>query len=334
MTDRIKGMVLGAALGDSLGLPYENLSPARSKNRLKRKGLCQSFLFGKGLVSDDTELAAFALYAYASQPDKVKAHRLYARIQARWLLTLPAGIGRATLRSCLKLLFGVSPESAGTNSAGNGACARALFLGPFLDDELITENIKITHTDPRAIEGALLIARLTRPEFQNLSLPDLAKAILNQIQGNELKSRLQDVFQNLESDQDTNRLLAQWKIKGGPSGYVNLTVPLTVHLWLKNRQDFEEAMCEVISLGGDTDSLAFLVGGLIGLGTGVAKLPRRPINDLIDRPLSPSYLSKLGESAAKNQPPPKPAWTHYLWRGPLFFVTVITHVLLRLVRLT
>jgi ADP-ribosylglycohydrolase len=46
--------LLGTALGDSLGPPSEGMSRARIANRWKGP-LEQRFLFGYGMLSDDTE---------------------------------------------------------------------------------------------------------------------------------------------------------------------------------------------------------------------------------------------------------------------------------------
>ncbi|MCQ4344643.1 MAG: ADP-ribosylglycohydrolase family protein [Sulfolobaceae archaeon] len=46
-------MLLGVAIGDSLGYPVERLSPGE---RLKRYGLITSYINGRALPSDDTQL--------------------------------------------------------------------------------------------------------------------------------------------------------------------------------------------------------------------------------------------------------------------------------------
>ncbi|RYD35828.1 MAG: ADP-ribosylglycohydrolase family protein, partial [Verrucomicrobiaceae bacterium] len=46
--------MLGTALGDSLGLPSEGMSRGRIARRWKGE-LQQRFLFGRGMLSDDTE---------------------------------------------------------------------------------------------------------------------------------------------------------------------------------------------------------------------------------------------------------------------------------------
>src|SRR5882724_11800805 len=48
------GVLLGTAVGDALGLPAENLSPERIRKRWSGKWRMR-FLFGRGMISDDTE---------------------------------------------------------------------------------------------------------------------------------------------------------------------------------------------------------------------------------------------------------------------------------------
>jgi ADP-ribosyl-[dinitrogen reductase] hydrolase len=50
----IIGCLLGTAIGDALGLPYEGLSPQRQRRLFPHPDRHQ-LVFGKGMVSDDTE---------------------------------------------------------------------------------------------------------------------------------------------------------------------------------------------------------------------------------------------------------------------------------------
>ena len=60
--DAYIGCLLGTAVGDSLGLPYEGLSAKRAA-KLFPDSTKHHFVFGKGMVSDDTEHAAFVAQA-------------------------------------------------------------------------------------------------------------------------------------------------------------------------------------------------------------------------------------------------------------------------------
>ena len=66
------GSLLGTAVGDALGLPYENLSPRRAR-KLFGEPTRYRLLFGRGMVSDDTEhacLAAQALVRSGLDPER------------------------------------------------------------------------------------------------------------------------------------------------------------------------------------------------------------------------------------------------------------------------
>lgn len=51
-------VLLGTAVGDSIGLPTEGLSPKAIAHRWKGQWR-QRLLFGRGMVSDDTEHTVF-----------------------------------------------------------------------------------------------------------------------------------------------------------------------------------------------------------------------------------------------------------------------------------
>ncbi len=91
LQDSISGVLLGAAVGDALGLPLEGLSPRRAK-RLFPGSLRHRFLFGHGMLSDDTEHTFMVAQSLLDAPTDVDAfaRRLAWRLRF-WLLSLPAG---------------------------------------------------------------------------------------------------------------------------------------------------------------------------------------------------------------------------------------------------
>jgi len=64
------GVLLGTAVGDALGLPAENLSAERIQ-RLWKGGWRMRFLFGSGMISDDTEHTLMVAQALLSHPADV-----------------------------------------------------------------------------------------------------------------------------------------------------------------------------------------------------------------------------------------------------------------------
>lgn len=126
-SSEVAGCLIGHAIGDMMGLPYENLSPRRiaKKARFDRP----MFFGGYGCGSDDTEhigMTAEAIH-YAKGDVATFRRRLASSLQ-RWFLAAPPGIGLATLRACLKLCLGVPVSRSGVPSAGNGPAMRAAIL--------------------------------------------------------------------------------------------------------------------------------------------------------------------------------------------------------------
>ena len=132
--DAIIGCILGTAVGDALGLPYEGVSPKRAARLLGPPDRYR-FFFRRGMISDDTEHTCMVAQSLIDAGGDVPTFtRRFARRLRWWILALPAGVGKATARSGIKLWLGASPEKAGVFSAGNGPAMRAAIFGAALDD--------------------------------------------------------------------------------------------------------------------------------------------------------------------------------------------------------
>ena len=161
----IIGCLVGAAVGDALGLPMEGVSRKRQE-KLFRDIRNYHMLFGKGMISDDTEhicMVAESLAGSAGDED-IFSRQLASRFR-RWFFSLPPAIGMATLRSLIKLSVGFSPAKSGVFSAGNGPAMRSAIIGICYGDDpermqnLVRVSTGITHTDPKAFYGALAVAQ-------------------------------------------------------------------------------------------------------------------------------------------------------------------------------
>jgi ADP-ribosylglycohydrolase len=241
---------MGTAIGDSLGLPYEGLSSSRAK-KLFAGSLRQRLMGSKGTVSDDTVQSGFVLHALMNCNGSEDAfQRLLAKDLRRWFLSIPPGIGMATIKSCLRLVIGMPPARSGVNSAGNGAAMRAAVIGAALshseEDRIrfVRASTRVTHTHPDAEHGAQLVA--------------LAAA--SQARG-EL-SRFHEFAPEVVSSWKWS---VGWSDKG-PSGYVVQTVNAAILVCLEPDILFTSAIERAIELGGDTDTVAAIVGGILGAG--------------------------------------------------------------------
>ncbi|MDX2090415.1 MAG: ADP-ribosylglycohydrolase family protein [Kofleriaceae bacterium] len=325
------GLLLGTAVGDALGLPYEGLTPMRAA-RLYRGPLRQRLVFGRGMVSDDTEhacLTAQALLETRGEP------RLFARVLARklrwWLVGLPGGIGWGTLRSLVRSWLGWSPETSGVRSAGNGAAMRAPVIGAWCEtlDEiapLVAASTAITHRDPRAHAGALAIAIAGH---HAVHAPRIAPAhvledIRARIDDDELCSRLSLIT----CDEPPAVLAARLQLDRGVTGFVHHTVPMCLHAWLHAPDDYARAVGSVIALGGDTDTTGSIVGALAGASAGVASIPPAWLA-LAEWPRSRRWLARLGQRLTSRGAPLPFAWPIVPVRNAAFAIVVIAHAMRR-----
>src|SRR5271163_2525086 len=166
MSDRFAGILLGTAVGDALGLPAEGLSPAR-RRRLMPGPWRHRLLFGRGMVSDDTEHTLFVAQSLLRHPDDAAAFQRRLAWHVRWWFAgLPAGIGIATARACVKLWLGFPPHRSGVFSAGNGPAMRSAFIGAYFHDKpdvlqrFVLASTQLTHSDPKAAIGSEAVARI------------------------------------------------------------------------------------------------------------------------------------------------------------------------------
>jgi ADP-ribosylglycohydrolase len=326
--DRIEACLLGAALGDSLGLPFEGLTPDRIR-RLVPGPLGHRFLFGRGMVSDDTDHSLFVLEALLEQPDSAEAfaEALAWRLK-RWLLCLPAGIGFATLRGCLRLWAGYHPRNSGVWSAGNGPAMRSAILGAALHADparrraFVKASAQITHRDPRAEIGALAIAEVAAHQVLHRGkIPDI----------DTLQRMLTDLDPLPEWRQvviDLGRACAEPLAPGhgrGISGYVFTTVSASLLAWYRAGGQVRETIESAVRMGGDTDTVASIAGALAGASQGTVGLPADWLAGILDYPHGVnrirSQVQNLGTNAAQPRSFP---WT-LLPRGLAFTLIVLLH---------
>lgn len=298
----IVGCLLGTAVGDALGLPYEGVSRQRL-HRLLGSPDRHRFILGRGMVSDDTEHTCIVAQSLIASNSDVEVFRKdFARRLRWWFAALPAGIGRATLRACLKLWIGVSPECSGVFSAGNGPAMRSAIFGAALDDvdvmvAFVRASARLTHTDPKAEYGAIAVALAAFTARREAAI-DGQKfvehlATIIGPDGAELISLLCDVVISVCAREPTLDFAASNGHEHGVSGYTNHTVPVAIHAWLSNPRDFRAAVTSVIQCGGDTDTTAAIVGGIVGTATGESGIPQEWISTMCEWPRSVDWMRRL-----------------------------------------
>ena len=341
----VVGSLLGTAVGDAIGLPYEGLSRRRAQRMLGAPDR-HRLVFGHGMVSDDTEhtcLVAQALIDAGGDHD-VFLERL-ARGLRLWILGLPAGVGFATLRACLRLCLGVSARRSGVHSAGNGPAMRSAILGAAVADgdeliALVRLATRITHSDPKAEYGAIAVALAARVARQTREAD--ARAYLSELrailpcEADELIDRLGEAAASAAAGASTAEFAEATGQSRGVSGYTYHCVPVAIHAWLRHSGDFRTAIVETVACGGDTDTTAAIVGGIVGAGVGKAGIPPEWIDGICEWPRSVDWMERLAAclyetrlGSATVRAPRLPG-VPVLTRNFFFLVVVLVHGLRRL----
>ncbi len=344
--DALAGCILGAAVGDALGLPREGLTPDRARKLFGSPPLRHMLLFGRGMVSDDAEHLAMAARALIASAGDIGAFARSLAWQMRWwLLSAPVGVGLGTLRACLRLCVGMGPDHSGVPSAGNGPAMRAPVIGAWLGEdteglrELVRTCTRITHTDCRAEQGALAVA-LCAAAVASSGPPEdpalLVRGIADQVSDAELRARLLHVAELLASGEEAEELSSRLGFERGVSGYINNTVPAALFCALAY-PSFRDALEHAIMLGGDSDTTAAVTGGIAGAMHGAGAIPREWVEGLLELPGVPWAETLAGELASTSpggdgRRPPSVAlwWATRPLRGLLLLGTVLGHALRRL----
>jgi ADP-ribosylglycohydrolase len=221
----------------------------------------------------------------------------------KWLITMPAGIGMATLRACLKLLAGFGPNRSGVYSAGNGPVMRAAMLGICAapDDQLsdlVRVSTRLTHTDPRAEEGALVVARAARLAIaQDRRQPiEFLSDEAARVRGGELRTLLSAAVSALAGNRSSLEFAESCGWSTGISGYVNHTVPAALYCWAKSPTDFRQCVERAVMLGGDTDTVAAITGAICGANVGADAVPSEWTNRIVSWPRSLRWMTELARA--------------------------------------
>jgi ADP-ribosyl-[dinitrogen reductase] hydrolase len=347
-SDRLAGILLGTAVGDALGLPAEGLSPRRRK-RLMPGPWRHRFLFGRGMVSDDTEHTLFVAQSLLRHPDDVDAFQRRLAWHLRWWLAgLPAGVGKATAKACLKLWMGFSPKRSGVFSAGNGPAMRSAILGGYFYDQpkiiekFVSASMQLTHTDPRADVGAQAIARIAawavvhdpaeKPAIDEIIslLRELAPV------DEEWIKWLGSIHEAFSKNISVCDFAASYGLENGVTGYIYHTVPVAIYAWLRHYGDFRATLEAALDCGGDTDTVGAIAGALAGATVGVDNIPDDWLHGILDWPRSPNLLRHVARRLVDQQKIQKPLgevsyfWPAVLPRNLIFLFIVLLHGFRRL----
>ena len=333
--DRLTGVLLGCALGDALGLPAEGMSAQRIAMRFGKMDRFR-LLGSTGFVSDDTEQAALVAQSLGRYPhDPTTCADDFRRSLLGWLLRLPWGVGMATIKACFRSAGGLRPS--GVRSAGNGAAMRAAVIGVFFADDPEARTrfglalAEVTHLDVRAIEGALFVSELAANVCRNSDRVESFRTALKVVTDAQLRTALDRAVRLAESGAQT----ADAARELGTTGFVLHTVPFAAFCFLRFGDQPLPALQEAIAAGGDTDSIAAILGAWLGALHSEAGLPAELLERIHDGPFGPTHLRALAchlDRMRRGEPGVPPSYSPLaaLVRNLLLYPVILAHGFRRL----
>lgn len=334
--NRIEGLLLGTAVGDSLGLPMEGMKPSTIQKLGWTKNWKQRFFFDYGMWSDDTEHTIMLTQALLASGGKTnKFIQKFAWELRMWLLGLPSGTGLATAKSMFKLWIGIPPHKSGVFSAGNGSAMRTAIIAAIYPDdkekrhELVSAHTQVTHSDPKAVTASLVVTELAHLLLTTSKTPNQETVIATITDLNGDKD-WEHIIEKMKNAWANNLPLSQFigdigcKPQKGITGYAYHTVPAVIYSGVKNHWEFQSVITEIISAGGDTDTTAAIAGALCGAYGGTTSIPEPWIHNIKEWPSHITDLTRLSESIIIKTPIRiRPHWSPTLFLRNIFFLIIV-----------
>ncbi|MDC0772638.1 ADP-ribosylglycohydrolase family protein [Streptomyces sp. HD] len=299
-TNRALGAVIGSAVGDALGAPFE-FGPEGAFSARFPKGaggeMCGGGGWEPGEATDDTQMAVLVGESLL-ECGGMELPDVFRRFQ-RWAAAEPKDIGlqtEAVLGSgdpwdmAAALHFQVSQRAA-----GNGALMRAATSAVYFADagceatmDAARSLAALTHGDRAAWEGTAVFHELVRIALTGDDPLTAVPDTLDAVHPDHRERYAVVLAPDWHPDKATEFNGAVWPCLGSA-------------VWaLRTSSSYEDAVRAAIDLGGDTDTVAAVTGGLAGAVYGIGAVPERwtaalhvPLPGFGERVLGAAELTEL-----------------------------------------
>jgi ADP-ribosyl-[dinitrogen reductase] hydrolase len=275
------GSILGALIGDAWGSSLEFYSRKITREDvLEAKKLLGGGVFGlaPGQYTDDGEMIAALLNAIHWNQGKYDVE-VVAQAYRQWFLSSPFDMG-TTIRRALNIdaqpsiaLSDSMIERANrlnSESLSNGCLMRATPLGIVaaklsLEEtlQMVAQDVRLTHPHPACVHATTAYVIALRALYLNpADYMVIFQEVSEYLALNSLE--VEEWFQDA-----LDGYLPSVK---NPKGHIKIPFSYAMY-YLYHEYDIESALEELLLCGGDTDTNACIVGGLLGAHCGLHGLP-------------------------------------------------------------
>ncbi|MET8979239.1 ADP-ribosylglycohydrolase family protein [Streptomyces sp. NPDC004539] len=273
---RATGAVLGSAVGDALGAPFEfgpeGAFSARFPPGVPAEEMCGGGGWDPGEATDDTQMAVLVGESLLERGGLDPAD-VFGRFR-RWAAADPKDIGLQTEA----VLTGGDPWDVAAalhfqvsqRAAGNGALMRAATSAVYFAGRGQTATLDagrrlaaLTHGDAAAWEGTAALHELIRAALTGTDPLTAVPSTLALLHPRHRDRYATVLAPDWHPDRATEFNGAVWPCLGSA-------------VWaLRTTGGFEDALRAAIDLGGDTDTVAAVTGALAGAVYGAEAIPER-----------------------------------------------------------
>ncbi len=263
----LTGLSVGDAFGDQFFQPGNRVLDAWTADPP-----------GPWAWSDDTEMACSVVDALA-RDGRIDQDALAEAFAERRTVARRYGVG--TLELLDKVTRGMDWRAAslggfgGAGSYGNGAAMRVAPLGAYFAGDLerasaeAVRSAEVTHAHPEGVAGAVAVA-VAAAHLAGPGPHELFTVVLDHLVPC-------DVRRGVEAARGLSGATAKEaaaRLGNGSKISAPDTVPFTLWAAVRYQGDFEGAVRACAAVGGDMDTTAAIVGGIIGAGDGVPQVWR------------------------------------------------------------
>ncbi len=290
LEERVCGGILGAVVGDALGVPFEGaLRDSLAVEPIE--GMTGGGPHGQpvGAWSDDSSLLLSLTDSLCSgyRPEAVGAAFLAWWREGRWTpYGLPFGYGATTAAAMQRMSVGTAAVSAGLSGEGangNGSLMRTLPVALHFRHnrtEMLAaahEVSAITHAHPRAMMCCgiycLIVSYLLDGLERKTAIEEAIQHARRHYRGEPWEAEREHIQTVLSMKVGQ---LDRFQVRSG--GYVVETLEAAIWSFLRG-QGFRQTLLVAVNLGGDTDTVGCVAGGLAGVYYGRESIA----SDWIDR---------------------------------------------------
>lgn len=294
---KIRGCLLGGAIGDALGAPVEFWSLAQIRRELGDPGVT-GFLPAYGLAggafTDDTQMTLFTaegLIRARQQSSEISTPPIW-RAYLRWFQTQDGGTGeldgwliqapelnhhRAPGNTCLTALrsgrMGTVSSSL-NDSKGCGGVMRVAPVGLALPDpfQVAVEACAITHSHPSGYLAGGALAVIIRSLLDGMPMRASIDAGFEAVAGEPLAEEVTEALEAAIYASSAGVPSAETVESLGAGWVAEEALAMSVYCALV-AEDFRHGVLLAVNHSGDADSTGSITGQLLGTALGVEAIP-------------------------------------------------------------